>query len=255
VKRIGLIVFILLMFTSSPISAAENLYYNEDLEYSLKFPSGWSVLTPELKDQLSPDEKENTIEIFIQNFGEAQMYINHHPESHFKFKATKEIIDYAENTPEKERDYTIYLNDLQTKLGMKIENIQVDTAGRTITLVCSQTSSNFGKMKEIIHLSEHKEHSIEFHFYLLTYTDQYSTEVQSIIQSIESSTAKKQSKIKEGSFNYDENKQITEKDKTYDHQKSPLSNFLMKIANPIYWIAGICLFVLWTIAYFVLKRY
>ena len=254
-KRLMIFLFPFLILFESPAYANDNLYYNQSFKYSIDFPEGWSILNEELKAQVSPEEKENTAEIFVKNYGELQLYINHHPSTHSKISLYQEILSYASNTSEKERDFSRYANKLQTELGLRVNQISPDLKKKSITLICTQTSSAFGELTEIIEWKPVSDNLVEFHFYLTDYDESVSNEVTSIINSFEISSQAKETDIKEGSFNYDENKAISPESDKYDHQKSPLWNFLMKLSNPIYWIAGAALFILWSIAYIVLKRF
>lgn len=223
-----------LFFPHQHISASQkNTYYNPEFNYSISFPNNWYIFSDEMKQNLTPEERENSPAIFIRKDGLSQMFIRHLSSSTEKYKLYKNVIDYVEKTSDDKQKMNRVLNPISVNLGRSITGYNVDELNETIELQLTQTSTQFGEIYTTLFWKEYKGTLIELEFYHFENNPTLLTEASQINNSFTISGDVSSSSIKEGSMDFLNIKKLSDngQDDTF------LSKTLDIVCKPLVWIS------------------
>ncbi|MGF7534882.1 hypothetical protein AAGG74_14525 [Bacillus mexicanus] len=227
--------FIALFFPQHHISASQNsTYYNPEFKYSISFPNDWYIFSDEMKQNLSPEERENSPAIFIRKDGLSQMFIRHLSSSTEKYKLYKNVIDYAQKTSDDKQNMNRVLNPISVTLGRTITGYKVDELNETIELQLTQTSPQFGEIYTTLFWKEYKGTLIELEFYHFENNSTLLSEASQINNSFTISSDVSSSNIKEGSIDFLNTKMLTNNGQDDD---TFFSKTIDIVCKPIVWIS------------------
>lgn len=217
------------------LAEESNMYYNEEYKYTISFPHNWYIFSDEMKQNLTPEERENSPAIFIRNDGSSQMFVRHLSPEMPKYQLYKKVINYVQETPEDKQKMKRVLNPISTELGRTIDDYSIDELNETIELQLTQTSPQFGEIYTTIFWKEFKGKLIELEFYHFENDPVLMAEASTINNSFIISPDALNSNIKEGSMDFLNSKTLTNlaEDNTF------FSKALDIISMPIVWVTTI----------------
>lgn len=245
----ALIIVAFLIPHQQTLANESNMYYNEEYKYSITFPDHWYMFSEEMKQNLTPEERENSPAIFIRGDGSSQMFIRHLEQENKKFELYKNVIEYVQKTPEEKQKIKRVLNPISTELGRTITNYDIDELNETIELQLTQSSPQFGEIYTTIFWKEFKGTLIELEFYHFENDSILTNESSMINSSFTISPDSLDSSIKEGSMDLLNNKSLS----GIDQNDTFISKTVDFVTKPIVWISAISLILISLLAKLIYK--